>query len=437
MNKRYNNNICIFGLGYVGLTLSIALAEKKYKIYGIEKNKNTIKKILKCKPDLHEPNIEKRVKRILLKKKLILNHKLSKNTKANTYIITVGTPLSKNNTCNFKMIKEVTYQILKYLKNNDHIILRSTVKIGTTNNIVKKILKKSKKKFFISFCPERTIEGKALKELTSLPQIISGDSNQSILKAKNLFQNVTKKIVKVDSLEGAEMIKLVDNMQRDVKFALSNEIALMCEKSNINVNDVIRLGKIDYPRTNLFDPGPVGGPCLEKDTYILAEYFSKNFKPRIGLNARIVNKFIIENAIEVLKKKLKSFKYKKIKICIFGLAFKGDPPVADMRGSTSIDLIKHIRNKLSHSIISGYDDLVDKKYFKKLKISKKLSLKNSFSGFDIIIIHNNRKSYSKINLNYYSRFMNKNGVIYDFWNNFNKKKLKLSNYVEYLALGNI
>jgi UDP-N-acetyl-D-mannosaminuronic acid dehydrogenase len=253
MNKRYNNNICIFGLGYVGLTLSIALAEKKYKIYGIEKNKNTIKKILRCKPDLHEPNIEKRVKRILLKKKLILNHKLSKNTKANTYIITVGTPLSKNNTCNFKMIKEVTYQILKYLKNNDHIILRSTVKIGTTNNIVKKILKKSKKKFFISFCPERTIEGKALKELTSLPQIISGDSNQSILKAKNLFQNVTKKIVKVDSLEGAEMIKLVDNMQRDVKFALSNEIALMCEKSNINVNDVIRLGKIDYPRTNLFE----------------------------------------------------------------------------------------------------------------------------------------------------------------------------------------
>jgi UDP-N-acetyl-D-mannosaminuronic acid dehydrogenase len=437
MNKRYNNNICIFGLGYVGLTLSIALAEKKYKIYGIEKNKNTIKKILKCKPDLHEPNIEKRVKRILLKKKLILNHKLDKNTKANTYIITVGTPLSKNNTCNFKMIKEVTYQILKYLKNNDHIILRSTVKIGTTNNIVKKILKKSKKKFFISFCPERTIEGKALKELTSLPQIISGDSNQSILKAKNLFQNVTKKIVKVDSLEGAEMIKLVDNMQRDVKFALSNEIALMCEKSNINVNDVIRLGKIDYPRTNLFDPGPVGGPCLEKDTYILAEYFSKNFKPRIGLNARIVNKFIIENAIEVLKKKFKSFKYKKIKICIFGLAFKGDPPVADMRGSTSIDLIKHIRNKLSNSIISGYDDLVDKKYFKKLKISKKLSLKNSFSGFDIIIIHNNRKSYSKINLNHYSRFMNKNGVIYDFWNNFNKKKLKLSNYVEYLALGNI
>lgn len=437
MNKRYKNNICIFGLGYVGLTLSIALAEKNYKIYGIEKSKNTIKKILKCKPELHEPNIKKKIKKILLKKKLTLHHKLNKNIRANTYIITVGTPLSKNNTCNFKMIKEVTYQILKYLKNNDHIILRSTVKIGTTNNIVKQILKKSKKKFFISFCPERTIEGRALKEITSLPQIISGDSKQSILKAKNLFQNVTKKIIKVDSLEGAEMIKLVDNMQRDVKFALSNEIALMCEKSNINVNDVIRLGKIDYPRTNLFDPGPVGGPCLEKDTYILAEYFSKNFKPRIGLNARRVNKFIIENAIEVLKEKFKSFKYKKIKICIFGLAFKGDPPVADMRGSTSIDLIKHIRNKISQSIIAGYDDLIDPKYFKKLKISKKLSLKNSFSGFDIIIIHNNRKSYSKINLNHYSRFMHKNGVIYDFWNNFNKKKLKLSNNVEYLALGNI
>ena len=183
----------------------------------------------------------------------------------------MGTPLNKSKKCNFDMIIRVSNKIKKYLKNNDHIILRSTVKIGTTRNLVKKILDRKKIKYDISFCPERTIEGKALEELRYLPQIISGDNKNAITKSRNLFTKVTNKIVSVSSLEAAEMIKLVDNMQRDVKFSISNEVALMCQNKNLDVNEIIRKGKKSYPRTNLFDPGPVGGPCL-KDAYILSTF---------------------------------------------------------------------------------------------------------------------------------------------------------------------
>ena len=189
------------------------------------------------------------------------------------------------------MIKRVSNEIKKYLKYNDHIILRSTVKIGTTRNLVKKILDQKKIRYDISFCPERTIEGKALEELRYLPQIISGDNKNAIIKSRNLFTKVTNKVVNVSSLEAAEMIKLVDNMQRDVKFSISNEVALMCQNKNLDVNEIIRKGK-NLIRDNLFDPGPVGGPCLEKDTYILSTSFKKINKPKIALTARKLNESI-------------------------------------------------------------------------------------------------------------------------------------------------
>jgi len=434
--SKKKNSICVFGLGYVGLTLSLVLCEKKFNVYGIEKEKNKINDILNLKPDLYEPNLSNKIKKNLNNKRLKIYQKLNKKIIADTYIITVGTPLLKNNKCNFEMIKNVSYEIMKNLKDNDHIILRSTVKIGTTQKIVKKILDKSKKKYYLSFCPERTIEGNALNELKNLPQIISGNSKTALIKARKIFSKLTNKIVEVNSIESAEMIKLIDNMQRDVKFALSNEIALMCEQAKINVNDVIRLGKLNYPRTNLFDPGPVGGPCLEKDTFILSEFFSKKFKPRIGLSARKVNNLIIENAVNVLKKKINP-NIKELSVAILGLAFKGDPPVADMRGSTSLKLIELLMKNFKNSKVSAYDELVQNKYFSDLKIKKHTKIIDAFNKTNIVIIHNNRKKFSKLNLKFYSKFMAKNSIIYDFWNSYDKKNLKLNNNTNYLSLGNL
>ncbi len=125
--------------------------------------------------------------------------------------------------------------------------------------------------FEIAFCPERTIEGNALAELRRLPQIVGADKVETAMRATRLFMETTPTVVRVRSIEAAEMVKLIDNTSRDLIFAFSNEIAQACDAVGVSAIEVINAGKLGYPRTNLPLPGPVGGPCLTKDPYILAQ----------------------------------------------------------------------------------------------------------------------------------------------------------------------
>ena len=119
--------------------------------------------------------------------------------------------------------------------------------------------------FKISFCPERTIEGKALEELSELPQIIGGYDKESSDISINFFNTYSKTVIDVGSLEAAELCKLIDNSYRDVKFAYANQIALLCEKLNLNAHDIISKVNLGYNRNDIAFPSPgVGGPCLIK-----------------------------------------------------------------------------------------------------------------------------------------------------------------------------
>ena len=434
ITKNKNQRICIFGMGFVGLTLSIVLAEKGFNIIGLEKNKLILKNLKKFKSQLFEPNIDNRLKKIIKKKKLILSSKLNKKLASDVYIITVGTPLNNKKKSNLKMINMVSNEICKFLKNDDHIILRSTVKVGTTQKLCETFFNKRKIRYTIGFCPERTIEGNALNELEYLPQIISGNTKQSIIKSKKIFGHLNK------NFKTAEMIKLIDNMQRDVKFALSNEVAQICELLNINVNQVIRLGKKNYPRTNLFDPGPVGGPCLEKDTYILKDSLNNKYNPIIALSSRQLNENLIKNAV----KKIKNLSLinqinikKKIKIVICGLAFKGFPKTNDMRGSTVYPLIYELKKNFKNFKIYGHDELVDQKYFYSLKIQKIKKIIDIFNQTDLLIIHNNNPLYKKILSIQNISTMSSGSLIYDFWNNYEEKFSIKNRNINYYSLGNI
>lgn len=434
------NKVCIFGLGFVGLTLSIILAERGFEVIGFEKNDIVRRRIKKGNPNIYEPQLNLRLKKILKNKRFKIYKKLKPRLVAKTYIITVGTPLNKKKKCNFNMIKNVSREIASFLKDEDLIILRSTVMIGTTKNVVYPILKKKKINFHLCYCPERTLEGNALKELIKLPQIISGINKKARDLSKIFFKRVTKKIVEVNDVNTAEMIKLIDNVQRDIKFALSNEVAILCDNSSVNVNEVINLGKKNYPRTNLFRPGLVGGPCLEKDTYILAQKFNKIIRPKIALASRNLNENLPKYSIKIIEKLfLKKNKFKKnLKIGIFGMAFKGQPETNDMRGSTIYELVKEIRKIFPNSKIYAYDKLVDKFYYKRLRILRAKKKMEIFTDSHIVIIHNNNKIFKKFNLKACSAKMQKNSLIYDFWNNYIiKKNNLLRNNVNYYGLGNI
>jgi UDP-N-acetyl-D-mannosaminuronic acid dehydrogenase len=431
------NKICIFGLGYVGQTLSIVLAESGSKVIGIEKNIKVVKKLNNYQSNIYEPKINQKLKKIIKKKNFLVKSKLGVNDICDTYIITVGTPLKKNKIVNISMIKNVANTISKVLKDGDLVILRSTVKLKTTNNVVIPILNHSKKKYYISFCPERTIEGYALKELRYLPQIIGAQDYKSYHLSKKIFNLITKKIVRVKDFVTAEMIKLVDNIQRDINFSISNEVAMLSDSFNISAYDVIKYGKLHYPRTNLFYPGPVGGPCLEKDAYIYSESFYKK-KPKLSNIARTINKEVQPFVVQIIKnifKKKNNIKVKKIVIC--GLAFKGIPETNDVRGTTAVPLILNIRKNFKKAKIYGFDYNVNLDFYKKHNIKKCNTFKQIFFNTDLLIFHNNNKKFSRFDLQSMSNFMSKDSLIYDLWNNFSSKDLILKKNVTYAAFGNL
>jgi len=428
-----SDNICIFGLGYVGLTLAVALAVKKIKVIGIENNKEILNKLDKNNSHFYEPSIDKKIKNIKKKKLFKYYSKIPININCSTYIITVGTPLNAHGKSRIDLIKRVTNEIAKVLKNNDLVILRSTVQVGTTKNIVYKILNKTKKKFSLCYCPERTQEGKALLEIKRLPQLIAGYDKISVQRANKLFKKITSHSVILKNLETAEMVKLVDNTYRDVNFAFSNEISKLCSKINVDVIEVINSGKYKYPRTNLALPGPVGGPCLTKDTYILNESFKKKYKPIISLTARLENEKIPQFIVKYLKEKINC--KKKNKIVLLGLAFKGNPPTSDLRGSVSLDFIKELKENFKKSDIYGYDNFLSDKAFSNLKISRLENIKNCFINTNIILILNNNIKFSQLNLNKLSKLMSEEKMIYDCWNLYSKKKIDRKK-IPYNSFGN-
>ena len=136
------------------------------------------------------------------------------------------------------------------------VILRSTVKIGTTRDVVSPVLAASGKTFDIAMCPERTLEGKALQELRELPQIVGADDPAVADRAAAVFRRLTSSIVLVSDIETAEIIKLVSNTFRDVQFAFANEVARVCDAFGVSAHEVISAGKLGYNRTE----HPAAGP---------------------------------------------------------------------------------------------------------------------------------------------------------------------------------
>ncbi|MGH7682924.1 MAG: nucleotide sugar dehydrogenase, partial [Vulcanimicrobiaceae bacterium] len=266
-----DRTVCVIGLGYVGLTLAATMAEVGFTVLGVEKRRDIVEAIRENRPHFHEPGMREILERALNSGSLEVSTEMPKDCAVDVFIITVGTPLSADGHVRLDMVTSAAHEVSARLREGALVVLRSTVRLGVTRNLAAPILNATGKQFDLAFCPERTVEGQALAELRWLPQIVGGYDHDSAVRAAQLFQFITPTVIKVSTLEVAETIKLIDNVQRDVMFGFSNEVARICDASGVNAGEVIQAGKLGYPRTNLFMPGPVGGPCLSKDPYILIE----------------------------------------------------------------------------------------------------------------------------------------------------------------------
>ena len=384
----------IIGLGYVGLPVFISL-KKKFKVIGFDTNKERVTN-LNHQTDTNNEFSKNELK--LLNKYLIKNKK-EYLKKCNFFIITVPTPINKNNLPDLKYIISAFKTISKYIKKNDIIFLESTVFPGTTEKICKNIIKKNNNvKFHIGYSSERINPGDKIHNIKNISKVVSIKSNKNIISiVKKVYDSISKKIIFSENIKEAELSKLIENTQRDLNIALMNEIMILCYKTNLDFNEVIRLARSKWNFLK-FNPGLVGGHCLPVDPYYLSYYANKSkFKTKVTLAGRNVNNsmetFIFE---KINKKVLKVKKNKNKKIVVAGLTYKAN--VADLRNSLAIKIFKKLKHKVPN--IMAYDPTIEKRLAKKLNIEIDFENIKNADIFIFLVKHNKFKNiylYAKKN----------------------------------------
>ena len=444
LSSNYNirqRSVAIVGLGYVGLTLAVVLADNGFSVVGFDRNKNLIEKLNNKEPTFYENGLENLLG-AHIGSSFLPSSKLEELL-ADIYIITVGTPVNKNTKKpDVDYIKAAVKVIAAKLKLNDLVILRSTVPVGCTRTIVVPILEKisglkAGNDFFVSYCPERTAEGRALKELRELPQIVGGLDQASRQISMRFFNAYTHTVIDVGSLEAAELCKLLDNTYRDAMFGYANQMAMFAEKFGLNLKELVKKVNVGYERNKIPLPSPgVGGPCLSKDPYILMDGFSKlGLESPITSAARQVNeaapKSIFDRTEVLLNGIGKSLANDKI--FIVGFAFKGDPMTSDLRDSTTIWFLDYLKIKGAKNIW-GYDPIVPSKEISDLGVECS-SLDEGFEDASVVFIMNNHRSYFDMNIYQLLEKMSKPAVFYDGWNLFPAQDIQNVPGIIYSAVG--
>jgi len=408
--------ICVIGMGFVGLTLSVVLAECGHEVLGIEINMNTVDRLNSGSAHFFEKGLNSRLSKVISNKTLKISGDISECRDCRFFIITVGTPLDTEGSPRSDMVERAAKQVASVMKDESVVILRSTVKLGTTRHNVLPILEETGKKFHLAFCPERTIEGNALEELRTLPQICGGLTCEDSWSAAQLFQSLTPTTIRVSSLEAAELLKLLDNSYRDLFFAFGNEVAQICDAVSLSADEVIKAGNLGYPRTNIAKPGLVGGPCLGKDPHILIDGLKNyNYTPKLIEYSRRLNEQLPGYVVKKLSPCLQRFSH-PLKIAICGMAFKGKPETDDLRGSPSKLVINEFKSAFPGATVVVQDFACTKADLESFSGCKAVDIAEAFRDAHLVIIANNNAKYESLDIDPLFKSMIREGVFYDLWN---------------------
>ena len=391
-------NICVIGLGYVGLPVALAIS-KKFNTIGYDIDK---KRLFNLKRKIDSNN--EFSKKDFLKKKISFTNNYKEIKDCNFFIVCVPTPITKNNIPDLRLVDKSVSLLAKVVKNGDIIVLESTVYPGITEKFSKKLSLKVKldnnKDFFTCYSPERINPGDNSKKLNNIEKIFAIDTNNTAIlnRIKKIYTLISKKIVFTKNIPEAETAKAIENTQRDLNIALYNELLVLSDKMNLNFNEVIRLASSKWNFLK-FKPGLVGGHCLPVDPYYLSYIAVKNkFKMRVALAGRTVNNDMKNFVLQKFYSDIKSKNIKKnSNILLVGLSYKYG--VADLRNSLNLEIFEQIRKKFKKT--KYFDPFVNEKNnFKSLK-----NLKN----FKTIIF----LSYGKKFVNIFKRLKRKKVNIID------------------------
>ena len=428
LNKKISEDsakIGIIGLGYVGLPLAVEFGNAGFKVTGIDVDSRKVKEInrgVSYISDVCSKELKALVRKGLVK--ATMDFSVFKNIDA--VIICVPTPLRKTRDPDMSYIISSAEKIAKYLHKDQLVVLESTTYAGTCEEIILPILEKggykAGKDFYMAFSPERVNPGNKEYGTKDIPKVIGGLTKKCLKMARALYSKVIVKIVPVSSIRVAEMVKLLENTFRAVNIGLVNEIAMMCDRMDIDVWEVIK-GASTKPFGFIpFYPGPgIGGHCLPIDPlYLSWKAKSFDFEARFIELASQVNSYmpyhVVNKLVEGLNKRGKCLK--KSSILILGVAYKKN--VGDTREAPAIDIMRKIKEagaKVTYCDPFVPEIRIEKEVLKGKKFSKKL-LENA----DCVLILTNHDCFD------YKLVVKHSKFIFDTRNttkNSNNKILKL------------
>jgi len=344
-------DICIIGLGYVGLPTAIIAAEKgNFNILGVDTDKEIVNKTNKGQLHIEESGLEP------ILQDMIKRGKLKASTKpkvCDIYIIAVPTPFKYDHMPDISYVEAATRSVIPFMKKGDLFIIESTSPVGTTDKISEIIFNERpelKENLFMAYCPERILPGNVIYELTHNDRTIGGIDDASSDKAIEFYSAFVDGDLYKTNSHTAEMCKLVENSSRDVGIAFANELSIICEKAGINVYELIRLAN-KHPRVNILKPGcGVGGHCIAVDPYFITYAFPKESK--LIATARKVNEYKATWCAEKIKDTIIKFKKennKKPVVAMMGLTFK--PDIDDLRESPAKYIVGNVIQEYNNAEI--------------------------------------------------------------------------------------
>ncbi|MDB4764714.1 UDP-N-acetyl-D-mannosamine dehydrogenase [Akkermansiaceae bacterium] len=339
-------DICVLGLGYIGLPTASIFATKGKNVLGVDVVQSVVDIINDGRIHIEEPDLD------ILVKAAVQSGNLKAATKpaaADVFIIAVPTPFEErgdgSRVPDLKFVESATRSLAAVVKKGDLVILESTSPVGTTEKMRDWLLEElvaqgnaeaSEKDYYFAHCPERILPGQMLKELVTNDRISGGLIPEASEKAKELYECFCTAEIFLTDARSAELSKLAENSFRDVNIAFANELSMICDHLGMNVWEVIKLAN-RHPRVNILTPGPgVGGHCIAVDPWFIVDAAPEQAK--LIRTARVVNESKPEHVIAQVESKAKRFKDPVI-ACL-GLAFKAN--VDDLRESPALAITKRI-----------------------------------------------------------------------------------------------
>lgn len=415
MSEEFNYDLAVVGIGRVGLPLALLFSERGLTVLGIDRDAHIVDSIRAGQMPFQETGCQE-----LLDGGTALDtcFDVANASRAAAVIITVGTPFTEHIEMSLGHLNAVLKELIPVLREGQLVVLRSTVAVGTTEFVQRRIESERGwsvgREFFLAFAPERILEGKAIEEMSTLPQPVGTADEASRERADQLFHLLAEETFHV-SFRGAELVKLFCNTGRYVYFALVNYFFMVARQFDEDIHELLAVTNHNYPRPILYSPGFAAGPCLRKDFAMISELFPQS---DLFTAAWRINESMPKIIIDELRERAY---LPDSRVAVLGFTFKADSD--DVRDSLVPKLIRYLLREVPYSVRVAEPNLplgaeLDTEYERFENVAAENALQNA----DVVILANAHSAFRQ-RWHEFHALIRPGVLIADIWNMTGRNKM--------------